>query len=377
MKHKAIVARRVKLVVYHAGEGLGGVEVSMATLLSNFDRRVEIVLLGSEPSVIKWFAKQLPSARVVRIPKVQNKWDFAGMLNHWRTVRSLKPDIFHVDLVTPWSGKYALLAGVLAPGVKVIAVDYTGLPAHNRKAIWAKRLLMAATSANVAISAELAAFIEDVARQARGSVRVIYQGISDPGSPVSPHRRQDPPVIGTIARLTRQKGIDIFLRALADIPDVLAVVVGDGEDEEELKGLAKDLGIAERVSWMGWRDDARALVEGFDVFVLPSRWEGFGRVLVEAEFAECPVVATRVVGTSEAMVDGETGFLVPPENKEALVQAIKRLLEDEVLAREMGRRGREFALSRFEPAATARRFEALYDEILGRTPVSAGSIGAS
>lgn len=231
---------------------------------------------------------------------------------------------------------------------------------------------MAVTSANVAISTELARYIENVARRPPGTVRVIYQGISDPGSRLSPHRRQNPPVIGTIARLTRQKGIDIFLRALADIPDVLAIVVGDGEDEEELKGLASELGIAERVSWMGWRDDARALVEGFDVFVLPSRWEGFGRVLVEAAFAECPVVATRVVGTSEAMVDGETGFLVPPEDKEALVQAINTLLEDEHLASEMGRRGREFALSRFDPAATARLFESLYDEILGRRLVSGG-----
>jgi glycosyltransferase involved in cell wall biosynthesis len=174
-------------------------------------------------------------------------------------------------------------------------------------------------------------------------------------------------VIGTIGRLTRQKGIDIFLRALADIPHVRGVIVGDGEDTAELKELAADLGVGQRVSWMGWREDARRFVDDFDIFVLASRWEGFGRVLVEAAFAECPVISTRVVGTSEAMIDGETGLLVPPEDKDSLVRAIITLLEDEERAREMGRRGREFALSRFDPATSAQEYEHLYDEIMART----------
>jgi glycosyltransferase involved in cell wall biosynthesis len=362
----------LKLVVYHAGSGLGGVEVSVATLLRNLDPRIEVLLIGSEPSVLRWFSEQVPRAEVRRIPGIRNKWDFGEIANQMRVIRQLRPDILQVDLADPWSsGKYAVLAGLLAPGVKVIVGDYTGMPPHNKQARWAKKILMSRASANVAVSRELARFIEDAARVRRHSIRVIYQGISDPGPPAAVRRRRDPPVIGTVARLTRQKGIDVFLRVLADIPRVRGVVVGEGEDEEELKLLATELGLGERVSWMGWSDNPRTFLEDFDVFVLASRWEGFGRVLVEAALAECPVVATRVVGTSEAMIEGETGLLVPPGDKDSLGQAISSLLEDEAGAREMGKRGRHFARTRFDPAMIAREYESLYAEVLGYSDASA------
>jgi glycosyltransferase involved in cell wall biosynthesis len=357
----------LRLVVYHVSTELGGLEETLATLLRHLNPMIEVLLISNVPSLTRWFADQVPDLRVRHVAGVRGKWDFRGMLNHLRMIRELKPDILQVELSTPWSGKYAVLAGLLAPRTRVIVDDYTGSPPLSRRDRWAKRILMAGTDANVAVSNELARFIEDAAGLKRRTVRVIYQGISDPGPPPAGRRRHDPPVIGTIGRLTRQKGIDIFLRALADIPHVRGVIVGDGEDTTELKELAADLGVGQRVSWMGWREDARRFVDDFDIFVLASRWEGFGRVLVEAAFAECPVISTRVVGTSEAMIEGETGLLVPPEDKDSLVRAIITLLEDEERAREMGRRGREFALSRFDPATMAQKYEHLYDDIMART----------
>jgi glycosyltransferase involved in cell wall biosynthesis len=356
----------LKLVVYHAGGSLGGMEVSLATLLRHLNPMIDVLLIGTEPSVTKWFADQVPNLRVRRVAAVRGKSDLRGILNHVRMVRELKPDVLQVDLSTPWSGKYAVLAGLLAPRTRVIVDDYTGGPPQNKRDRWAKRVLTAGTDANVAVSNELARFIEDAAGLKPNAIRVIYQGISDPGPPAAGRQRHDPPVIGTIGRLSREKGIDVFLRALADISDVRGVIVGGGGGEAMLKELAADLGLGQRVSWMGWREDARRFVDDFDIFVLASRWEGFGRVLVEAAFAECPVISTRVVGTSEAMIEGETGLLVPPEDKDSLVRAIITLLEDEDRAREMGRRGREFALSRFDPATIAREYEHLYEEVMTR-----------
>lgn len=341
-------------------------EVSLATLLRHLNPMIDVFLIGTEPSVTTWFADQVPNLRVRRVAAVRGKSDLRGILNHVRIVRELKPDVLQVDLSTPWSGKYAVLAGLLAPRTRVVVDDYTGGPPQNKRDRWAKRILTAGTDANVAVSNELARFIEDAAGLKPNTIRVIYQGISDPGPPAAGRQRHDPPVIGTIGRLSREKGIDLFLHALADISDVRGVIVGGGGGEAMLKELASDLGLDQRVSWMGWREDARRFVDDFDIFVLASRWEGFGRVLVEAAFAECPVISTRVVGTSEAMIEGETGLLVPPEDKDSLVRAIITLLEDEDRAREMGRRGREFALSRFDPATIAREYENLYDEVMTR-----------
>ena len=340
--------------------------MSLATLLRHLNPMIDVFLIGTEPSVTTWFADQVPNLRVRRVAAVRGKSDLRGILNHVRIVRELKPDVLQVDLSTPWSGKYAVLAGLLAPRTRVVVDDYTGGPPQNKRDRWAKRILTAGTDANVAVSNELARFIEDAAGLKPNTIRVIYQGISDPGPPAAGRQRHDPPVIGTIGRLSREKGIDLFLHALADISDVRGVIVGGGGGEAMLKELASDLGLDQRVSWMGWREDARRFVDDFDIFVLASRWEGFGRVLVEAAFAECPVISTRVVGTSEAMIEGETGLLVPPEDKDSLVRAIITLLEDEDRAREMGRRGREFALSRFDPATIAREYENLYDEVMTR-----------
>ena len=357
----------LRLVVYHAsGVALGGLEESLATLLRHLNPMIEVLLIGTEPSLTKWFAEQVPNLRVRHVAGVRGKSDFRGILNHLRLIRELDPDILQVDLSTPWSGKYAVLAGLLAPRTRVIVNDYTGSPPKNRRDRWAKRVLTARTDANVAVSNELARYIEDVAGLKRHTIRVIYQAISDPGPPAAGRQQHDPPVIGTIGRLTRQKGIDIFLRALADIPDVRGVIVGDGEDTTELKELAAALGVGQRVLWMGWREDARRFIDDFDIFVLATRWEGLPRVLVEAALAECPVISTRVVGPSEAMIEGETGLLVPPEDKDSLVRAIITLLEDDDRAREMGRRGREFALGKFDPATIAREYEHLYDEIMAR-----------
>jgi glycosyltransferase involved in cell wall biosynthesis len=368
-KEKTVTPTRghaLKLVTYHDGSELGGVPVSLATLLRHLNPMIQVLFIGTEPLVTKWFADQVPNLRVRRVEGVRGKSDIRGILKHLKMIRKLKPDILQIDTASPWWSKYTVLAGLLAPRTRVIVVDYTeGLALYKRDR-WAKRFLTAGTDANVAVSNELARFIEDAAGLKPYSIRMIYQGISDPGPPAAGRQRHDPPVIGTIARLTIQKGIDIFLRALADIPDVRGVIVGDGPLETELKELAADLGVGQRVSWMGWKKDAPRLVDDFDIFVLASRWEGFGRVLVEAAYAECPVISTRVVGTSEAMIEGETGLLVPPEDKDSLVRAIITLLQDEERAREMGRRGREFALSQFDPATIAREYENLYDEIMAR-----------
>ena len=336
--------------------------MSMATLLRNLDPSLDVVLIGVDRRVTSWLAAHGSTERTVIIPPVRNKWHLRQILAHLMTIYRLRPDILQVDLFIPWTGWYGLLAGILTPGTKVIAVDHTAVPPHNRKVVWARRILASLTSANVAISRGLAGFVEDATGLRSGSVRVIYNGIQDFGPP-SPRERHDPPIIGTIGRLTRQKGVDTFLRALTKVPDAQGVVVGDGEDRRALQDLASELGIAERVTWTGSRDDARDLLGDFDVFVLSSRWEGLGRVLVEAALAECPIIATRVPGTSETMVEGETGLLVEPDDPASLAHAIRTLLDDGDRASEMGRRGRAFALNRFDPTVCAEAYETLYQEI--------------
>jgi glycosyltransferase involved in cell wall biosynthesis len=171
------------------------------------------------------------------------------------------------------------------------------------------------------------------------------------------------PIVGTLARLDAIKGLDILLRALAELPGVTAVLVGEGEERDRLAKLAEALGVAERVLFVGWSEQARDHLTTFDVYVLPSRFEAVSASIIEAMFAGLPVVATNVGGVRDVVVHGETGLLVPPEDPAALARAVRGLLEDPTRRQQMGRAGRARAVERFTAASMAAQYEAVYAEL--------------
>jgi glycosyltransferase involved in cell wall biosynthesis len=138
------------------------------------------------------------------------------------------------------------------------------------------------------------------------------------------------PVIGTVARLHRQKGVGYLLQAapsvLSAFPDARIVVVGDGPLGRRLRAKARRMGLEDRLFFLGERPDAAELIALFDIFVLPSLWEGLPFVLVEAATLGKPIIATAVDGVNEIIEDGTTGVLVPPRDSEALAGAMIRLL---------------------------------------------------
>jgi glycosyltransferase involved in cell wall biosynthesis len=142
----------------------------------------------------------------------------------------------------------------------------------------------------------------------------------------------DVPVIGTVGRLTRQKGysflIDAAARVLADLPEARFVIVGDGEDASPLRSQVARLGITDRVLFTGPRADVEELLAIFTLFVSSSLWEGLPTVIMEGMAAGIPVVATDIPGTRELAVNNAIGWLVPAGNEQALGTAILAALRD-------------------------------------------------
>ena len=136
----------------------------------------------------------------------------------------------------------------------------------------------------------------------------------------------DAKLLLAMGRLHENKAFDILLRALTDVPDAWLWIAGDGPERAALKGLARDLGIANRVRFLGWRDDSDALMRAADIFVCPSRHEPLGNVVLEAWAAEKPVVAAAAVGPAELLGNDERGVLVPVDQPTELASAILDLL---------------------------------------------------
>jgi glycosyltransferase involved in cell wall biosynthesis len=174
----------------------------------------------------------------------------------------------------------------------------------------------------------------------------------------------DPPIVGTVARLHRQKGIRDLMRAAGQIhrgsPEVKIVVVGGGPLERALRKEAQKLGLERFFVMLGERPDAHALCSLFDIFVLPSLWEGLPLALLEAAAMGKPIVATDIDGVREVIQDGQTGILVPPGNPEKLAQAVLRLLQNKDLAHKLGENARTTILGAFTLSRMIEETEQLY-----------------
>jgi glycosyltransferase involved in cell wall biosynthesis len=176
-----------------------------------------------------------------------------------------------------------------------------------------------------------------------------------------------PPVVGTVARLHRQKGVVYLLRAAEQIhkrrPEAKIVVVGGGELEKQLRREARIKGIDGYFLLLGERKDARELLSLFDVFVLPSLWEGLPLVLIEAAAMGKPIIATDIEGVREAIIDGENGILVAPKNPEKIAAAVIRLLGNSADAGRLGERAKSDIPARFTLSRMIAETQALYFEL--------------
>jgi glycosyltransferase involved in cell wall biosynthesis len=180
----------------------------------------------------------------------------------------------------------------------------------------------------------------------------------------------DGTLVGTVARLDPVKRLDVLLRALADLEGVLAIVVGYGSEEARLRALAEQLGIADRIWFVGHQRDVQSWLAALDVFVLSSDWEGMSNALLEAMAAHLPVVATATGGTPDVVVEGVTGFLVPPGDAPALAQAIEALLLHPDWRDRMGQAGRQRVVEHFSVEQMVERTQALYQSLLGEPMAS-------
>lgn len=273
----------------------------------------------------------------------------------WRLrarLRQLQPDIVHTHLI------HADLFGVLA--ARLAGVPLVIMGRHNDDAFrrhWFLRiingLLWRITDGGIVISSALARFIQNIEYAPHDKLRVVHYGLptSKPlnatdRSDLRSHVRrelglsEEALIIGMACRLMPQKGVTFALRAfalcVANFPHARLVIAGDGPLRETLENQARQLNLGERVCFLGWVTDVPRLMLGFDLFLMPSLWEGFGLVLLEAMQARLPIIASHISAIPEIVVHGETGLLVLPSDAEGLASAMHILCADRALRLHMG-----------------------------------------
>lgn len=171
------------------------------------------------------------------------------------------------------------------------------------------------------------------------------------------------PLLLALGRLHANKAFDVLLRALASMPGARLWLAGEGPEGRRLRRLAEELGVQERVRFLGWRSDVPALLAACDVLVCPSRHEPLGNVVLEGWAQERPVVAAAVQGPGALISDGETGLLVPRDDPQALAHALTRTIGDPLLRERLAAKGRAAYEAEFTEEIVVRRYLELFEAL--------------
>ena len=371
MQRKARICHIFKIT------GVSGSENHLLTLASHLDRLTFCLLVEREPDLSAYIATlEAIGVEVVRFPI---RADLDPLLL-WRLVRFLRvqrPDVVHTHLIH--GDLYGTLAARLAGVPHVVSTKHNDDAFRQRGFYaWLDRTLARYQNHIITISHHLRRFYVEVERLPADKISTIHYGL-DPGAflqgvgegadvRVELGMPADVPLVGVVSRLTEQKGhaylLDAFAEVIQALPSAHLLVVGDGELRPALERQTARLGLQDSVTFAGRREDVPRIMMALDVLVMPSLWEGFGLVLLEAMAAGKPVVASRVSAIPEIVVDGEMGVLVSPKDQDSLAEAMIKLLQNPVLAREMGRKGRERLEKEFGVEKMVKETESMYAQML-------------
>jgi glycosyltransferase involved in cell wall biosynthesis len=348
----------------------GGAEAVVLNLARACDRTrfdLRVASLGQDGPIGQQLrAADVPTFALGRRPGI----DPLLALKLARLCRAHAIDVIHSHNVAPWL--YAGPSGRLV-GAAVCHTEHSNL-LPGQRALWhAERALAGLTRVVICDGDAVRRQLIDQQGLPARKVITIHNGVDltrsgGPADRAAARRAAgisgDGPIIGTVARLEPVKDQALLLRAFAAVvaaePAARLCLVGDGSLRSALRDQAIAAGLGDAVRFLGHRDDVAALLPLFDVFALSSISEGLPLTLLEAMAAGLPCVATDVGAMADAVVEGQSGLLVPARDDAGLAAALLQLLRHPDQARQMGEKGRQRARSHFDLRVMVRRYEDLW-----------------
>ncbi len=357
-------------------EVVGGAEIALLQGIRSLDRDAwRPVLLHHAGADLAPLLEPLADdgVRLVEVPRVPDRGGAPGVPRFVRALRAVRPAIFHAHQRCPGVCKFPIVGAIAAnvPGIVATVhafpdVELTRLASLEWSLIASRvdRFLVASRHGRAALARAIPGTEGRTDVVPNGIDVATYRRAPDPAlrARLAPDRTRY--LILVCARLDPDKGHATLLRACRGMADIQLVLAGEGPEAASLERLAAELGMADRVTVLGFRADVPELMAVCDMLVLPTRNEAFGLVLLEAMAAGLPVISTRVGGPEEIIRDGESGLLVPPADAPALAGAIRTIREDRALAARLAGAGRRQVEADFSSAATTAATTSVYTHVL-------------
>lgn len=357
-------------------KGVSGAENHLLTLLSELSRDVQIhlIMLVEMQNPMTDFVSDFKKngVEVTRIV-INHHSDFSLIWKIYYLIRKIRPHIVHTHLIH--ADLYGTLAAVLA-GTKILISTKHGYDDYEKTSFFYKLNSISNRwlSKVITISDALQVKVAEAEGIPNSKMITIYYGLdgeayaskSDAGLARSfLNVTNDACLIGTVGRLIPVKGYEILLEAVAGIElDFRLLIMGDGPLKDRLERVSLELGLADKVKFLGFISDVSRMLSGLDIFVLPTLGEGFGLVLLEAMAHRLPIVSTNTMAVPEIVEDQKTGILVPPRDVAALKEAIELLIRAVDQRAKMGKRGWEKLITMFSVDKMVYQTGGLYQELL-------------
>ena len=355
------------LLLSNFADRVGGGEESMLTLARGLDRRryMPHALVPGEGEMSRDLRDLKIPTKALPLPPLR-PWTVVASLRALRQFRFLLA-AWRVELVHAHGSRGALYAGLAARRLRIPVVWHARIADRDPMLDWA---LLALSTRVIAISHAVKGRFSRLRHAEK--IRVVYNGIDPeywkPMEHAAPLHAS--PTILLVGRLSPEKGQATLVRAaplvIERVPAARFVLLGADSNGEadRLCRLAQQLSVSEAVEIRPWVADPRPVFQEAEVIVLPSRSEGFGRVLLEAACLGKPVVASRIGGIPEVVVDGKTGILIPPDNPYALAEALIGLLENSSRRLRLGAAARNRVTTLFTASQHIDAVQAVYAEAL-------------
>jgi L-malate glycosyltransferase len=365
----------VLLVLDQFGKTLGGGErivLRLAALLPQYGYRASILTFSAHPESPGLLSPPCP----IFVLPLHRTYDLTALKASLDLKRFLKEQ--RIQIVQTFFESSDLWGGLVAKATSSAKLIWSRRDMgilRDRKHRVAYRLMSSVPDRVFAVSEQVRRHCIEVDGIDSSRVLTIYNGLdlSDWDSITQSAKRPGEPMITTVGNIRRVKGHDIFIRSAAEVlsqfPDATFSIAGEVLEPDyfaELQAIVAELNLSDRLHFAGGITNLREHFAAADIFVLPSRSEGFSNAIVEAMAASLPVVATDVGGNAEAVQDGVSGIIVPSEDVAALSAAILQLLSDPSKAKEMGLEGKRLASERFTTDAMMKQITSAYFSLLNR-----------
>ncbi len=363
---------KIRVLQLVEGMNWGGAETKLVELISHMDRdrfETTVCSLGMGSRIKDRFDELgIPFVSLARRGRIDPKL----ILDVRKVIRDCEIDVvmttlFYADVV-------GALASAISPNKAIFSWETISAPewllTHR---LWSYRFAMKFCSKVISVSNATADWLVEKRGLRREKITVIPYGVDldlfcngrNDGLKSELGFEPEDKLIGVVARLHPQKGhcylIEAARKIVTEHNNAKFVLVGDGELRHDLEQQVANAGLSDSVSFLGFRRDVRELLRTFDVFVLPSLYEGLPNVILEAMATGLPVVATAVDGTVELVDDGVTGFLVRPKEPAPLAHRISELLGNDELRHAYGAAGRKKVEEEYSLSQQVVNFQNLYE----------------